>query len=116
MPNWEYRIIAINIDFSEPANAEKASEKMQNLSQEFLRKEFPEQYKTNQSINLALQMQELINIYGKKGWEHYFQGIISNKILFYFKRNILKNKQKDEIALTNKEESLLQQLDELQKP
>ena len=116
MPNWEYRIIAIDVDISESANAEKASEKMQILSKEFLKKEFPDQYSNNQSTNLPLQIQALINIYGKKGWEHYFQGKLSDKVLFYFKRQIKKVDIKSEIPLTSAEEALLQQLDSLQKP
>ena len=116
MPNWEYRIIAIDVEISEPANAEKASEKVQVLSKEFLKKEFPDQYNRNQSSNLPLQIQALINIYGKKGWEHYFQAMLSNKVLFYFKRIIKQVEINNEIPLTSAEEALLQQLDSLQKP
>ena len=116
METWEYKIIGINIEPSQPPNAKEASQKIQTISQEFLEKEFPEQYQEKQSTNLALQLQNLINIFGKKGWEHYFQAQIMDKILFYFKRRITTSKDNSKIMLTPKEESLLQQLDNLQKP
>ncbi len=115
MKIWEYRVISINVETSMPPSAEKASKRMKNISEEFLEKEFPEQYKKSQSTNFSLQLQELINIYGKRGWEHYFQGQFGNKLLFYFKRNI-NTKFHTKTPLTPKEESIVQQLDDLQKP
>tara|TARA_Y100001968_G_C19396074_1_gene738391 strand:- start:417 stop:767 length:351 start_codon:yes stop_codon:yes gene_type:complete len=116
MKNWEYRIIEITVESSEPTNVEKASKRMKNISQEFLKKEFPDQYKHNQSSNFSLQLQRLINIYGKRGWEHYYQGQFGNKILFYFKREITTEESYLNAPLTPKEESIVQKLDDLQKP
>ena len=80
-----------------------------------MEKEFPDYYQ-NKSSNIALQCQNLINIYGKRGWEHYFQGQIGNLILFYFKRNKDSLNKDINYELTPEEESLIQSLDESQRP
>ena len=111
----EYRTIGININTTTNPNVKKDIQKMDGVSKEFLEKEFPNYYQ-NKNTNLALQCQNLINIYGKKGWEHYFQGQIGNLILFYFKRNAEIDNSKIKYKLSSYEESLIQSLDESQKP
>ena len=111
----EYRTIGININLTSPPNVKKDAEKIQGVSKEFMEKEFPDYYQ-NKSTNIALQCQNLINIYGKRGWEHYFQGQIGNLILFYFKRDIESVGNQIEYILTPQEESLIQSLDESQRP
>ena len=111
----EYRTIGININLTPPPNVKKDAEKIQGVSKEFMEKEFPDYYQ-NKSTNIALQCQNLINIYGKKGWEHYFQGQIGNLILFYFKRDIESVENQIEYILTPQEESLIQSLNESQRP
>ena len=111
----EYRTIGININLTSPPNVKKDAEKIQGVSKEFMEKEFPDYYQ-NKSTNIALQCQNLINIYGKRGWEHYFQGQIGNLILFYFKRDIESDKNQIEYTLTPQEESLIQSLDKSQRP
>ena len=111
----EYRTIGININLTQPPNVKKDAEKIQGVSKEFMEKEFPDYYQ-NKSTNIALQCQNLINIYGKRGWEHYFQGQIGNLILFYFKRNVDTTKNQVKYELTPKEESLIQSLDQSQRP
>ena len=111
----EYRTIGININLTPPPNVKKDAEKIQGVSKEFMEKEFPDYYQ-NKSTNIALQCQNLINIYGKRGWEHYFQGQIGNLILFYFKRDIESVENQIEYILTPQEESLIQSLDESQRP
>ena len=111
----EYRTIGININQTPPPNIKKDVEKIQGVSKEFMEKEFPDYYQ-NKNTNLALQCQNLINIYGKRGWEHYFQGQIGNLILFYFKRDADLNKNENNYKLTSEEESLIQSLDESQRP
>ncbi len=112
---FEYRTIGININLTPPPDVKKDAEKIQGVSKEFMEKEFPDYYK-NKSTNIALQCQNLINIYGKKGWEHYFQGQIGNLILFYFKRDIESVGNQIEYILTPQEESLIQSLDKSQRP
>ena len=80
-----------------------------------MEKEFPDYYQ-NKSTNIALQCQNLINIYGKRGWDHYFQGQIGNLILFYFKEDIESVENQIEYKLTPQEESLIQSLDQSQRP
>ena len=111
----EYRTIGININLTPPPNVKKDAEKIQGVSKEFMEKEFPDYYQ-NKSTNIALQCQNLINIYGKRGWEHYFQGQIGNLILFYFKRDIESVENQIEYILTPQEESLIQSLDKSQRP
>ena len=111
----EYRTIGINKNLTPPPNVKKDAEKIQGVSKEFMEKEFPVYYQ-NKSSNIALQCQNLINIYGKKGWEHYFQGQIGNLILFYFKRNKDSLNKEINYELTPEEESLIQSLDESQRP
>lgn len=111
----EYRTIGININLTPPPNVKKDAEKIKGVSKEFMEKEFPNYYQ-NKNTNIALQCQNLINIYGKKGWEHYFQGQIGNLILFYFKRNADSAENQIEYELTPYEESLIQSLDESQRP
>ena len=111
----EYRTIGININLTTPPNVKKDAEKIQGVSKEFMEKEFPDYYQ-NKSTNIALQCQNLINIYGKRGWEHYFQGQIGNLILFYFKRDIESVGNQIEYILTPQEESLIQSLDKSQRP
>ena len=112
---FEYRTIGININLTPPPNVKKDAEKIQGVSKEFMEKEFPDYYQ-NKSTNIALQCQNLINIYGKRGWEHYFQGQIGNLILFYFKRDIESVGNQIEYILTPQEESLIQSLDKSQRP
>ena len=114
-PTIEYRTIGININLTSPPDVKKDAEKIKGVSKEFMEKEFPNYYQ-NKSTNIALQCQNLINIYGKRGWEHYFQGQIGNLILFYFKRNSQSVKSSIENKLTPQEESLIQSLDESQRP
>ena len=111
----EYRTIGININLTPPPNVKKDAEKIQGVSKEFMEKEFPDYYQ-NKNTNIALQCQNLINIYGKRGWEHYFQGQIGNLILFYFKRDIESVENQIEYILSPQEESLIQSLDESQRP
>ena len=111
----EYRTIGININLTPPPNVKKDAEKIKGVSKEFMEKEFPDYYQ-NKSTNIALQCQNLINIYGKRGWEHYFQGQIGNLILFYFKRDIELVENQIEYKLTPQEESLIQSLDKSQRP
>ena len=111
----EYRTIGININQAAPPSIKKDSEKMQGISKEFLEKEFPKYYQ-NKNTNIALQCQNLINIYGKRGWEHYFQGQIGNLILFYFKRKKDFDENELNCKLDSYEESLIQSLDESQRP
>ena len=111
----EYRTIGININLTTPPDVKKDIEKIEGVSKAFMEKEFPNYYQ-NKSTNIALQCQNLINIYGKRGWEHYFQGQIGNLILFYFKREFKSVKNQIEYKLTPQEESLIQSLDQSQRP
>ena len=111
----EYRTIGININLTPPPNVKKDIEKIKGVSKEFMEKEFPSYYQ-NKNTNIALQCQNLISIYGKKGWEHYFQGQIGNLVTLYFKRSQNLNSVDININLSPSEEALLQSLDKDQLP
>ena len=112
--SWDYRVIGININTIQPSNPEKASAKLgEKLSKEFLEKEFPEEYVNNKSTNIALQCQQVIQIFGKKGWEHYQQSQLGGTAMLYFRR---KKQQKNNEELTKREWAILAKLDELQHP
>ena len=111
---WDYRVVGININTTQPSNPSKAAEKLgENFSKEFLEKEFPQEYVKNTSTNMALQCQQVIQIYGKKGWEHYQQSQLGNTAMLYFKK---KRRNGVDHKITDKEKLMIGNLDELQKP
>ena len=115
-PQWDYRVIGININPIKPSNASKAAEKMgEGFSPEFLQKQFPEEYQSNRSTNMALQCQQVIQIYGKFGWEHYQQGQLGNTAMLYFRRPNHKTEHA-KISLSAAEEAMIAKLDPLQRP
>jgi len=115
-PKWDYRVIGININTIEPSNASKAAEKMgESFSPEFLQKQFPEEYQTKRSTNMALQCQKVIQIYGKFGWEHYQQGQLGNTAMLYFRRQ-KKDSENHSVSLDTTEETMISKLDPLQQP
>ena len=115
-PRWDYRVIGININPTQPSDATKAADKMgESFSPEFLQKQFPEEYKSNRSTNVALQCQQIMQIYGKYGWENYQQGQLGNTAMLYFRRLIQDSKQSS-ITLSAAEETMITKLDPLQRP
>ena len=115
-PQWDYRVIGININPIQPSNANKAAKKMgENFSPEFLQKQFPEEYQSQRSTNMALQCQQVIQIYGKYGWEHYQQGQLGNMAMLYFRRPSLEPEIRS-ISLNAAEEAMITKLDPLQRP
>ena len=113
--SWEYRVVGINITPTEEANAQRASQQLPGMSEEFIKQQFPEQYLNKQNTNVALQCQRIINIYGKYGWEHYQQGQLANTAMIYFKRK--KSAESSPKAELNAEEmALIQSLDTEQHP
>ena len=114
--SWEYRSVGININNSPKPNVNNDLKQIPNMSKEFLEKEFSEYYSSEKKDNIALQCQNLINIYGKRGWEHYFQGQIGALILFYFKRKVDINESYSYKKLAPEEEALIQSLDLSQRP
>ena len=111
--NYEYRVVGININPVQKSDPAKASQKL-NVSKEFLEKQFTDHYKKNTQGNAPLQVQSFLNIYGKRGWEHYFEGKIGNQVLLYFRRVV--GSDIPEIAFTPEEQSKLQKLAQDQRP
>ena len=111
----EFRVIGININSDSPSTANQSKKNTLGFSKEFLESEFKESFKKI-NRNLSLQLQDIINIYGKYGWEHYFQGQIGNLLTLYFKRSIKANKSDTQIKLSAEEDALLQSLHKDQLP
>ena len=111
----EYRVIGININVEASSKVSESDAKSLSLSKKFLEKEFKDSLKKI-NRNVSLQLQDLINIYGRYEWEHYFQGQIGNLITLYFKRSKNIPKSYLEIKLSAEEKAILQSLDSDQLP
>jgi hypothetical protein len=64
---------------------------------------------------MALQCQQVIQIYGKYGWEHYQQGQLGNTAMLYFRR-LNNDAEHDSVSLDAAEEAMITKLDPLQQP
>ena len=111
--NYEYRVVGINMNPVQKSDPAKASLKL-NVSKEFIEKEFTDHYKKNIQGNAPLQVQTFLNIYGKRGWEHYFEGKIGNQVLLYFRR--ISGSNIPEIEFSPEEKAKLQKLAPDQRP
>ena len=111
----EYRVIGININNEASSQVSESDAKSLALSKEFLEKEFKDSLKKI-NRNVSLQVQDLINIYGRYEWEHYFQGQIGNLITLYFKRHKNLPNSASEVKLSAEEKAMLQSLDSDQLP
>ena len=95
----EFRVIGLNINSSPPPNVKDSDNKSIGLSKEFLENEFKDSLKKI-NRNLSLQIQDHLNIYGRYGWENYYQGQIGNQITLYFKRDTKLNQPKINFQLS----------------
>ena len=111
--NYEYRVVGINMNPVEKSDPGKASQKL-NVSKEFIEKQFTDHYKKNVQGNAPLQIQLFLNMYGKRGWEHYFEGKIGNQVLLYFRR--IMGRKILEIEFSPEEKAKLQKLAPEQRP
>ena len=111
----EFRVIGLNIDSTPPPKVNESEAKSIGVSKKFLENEFKDSVKKI-NRNVSLQLQDLINIYGRFGWEHYFQGQIGNTITLYFKRNKELDDLEIPINLSHEEKAMLQSLDNDQLP
>ena len=111
----EFRVIGININNDPPKEINASNAKSLGFSKEFIKNEFKDSLKKI-NRNLSLQIQDLLNIYGRFGWEHYFQGQIGSLIMLYFRRNEELDNSKTPINLSPEEEAILQSLDNEQLP
>ena len=111
----EYRVIGININQIPPPKVNESDAKSIGVSREFLENEFKDSLKKI-NRNVFLQIQDRLNIYGRYGWENYYQGQIGNQIILYFRRDIKLNSPKINIKLSSEEKAILQCLDREQMP
>lgn len=114
---WDYRVIGINIQLTPPPNAAEAATKLgEGFSTEFLKNEFPEQYVAQKSVNMALQCQKVIQIYGKYRWEHYQQGQLGSVAMLYFRRQGIQDESSIAAELSPEEQAMISKLDPDQRP
>jgi len=106
----EFRVIGLNIKPSPPPKVNESEAKSLGVSKKFLENEFKDSLKKI-NRNVTLQIQDLLNIYGRYGWEHYYQGQIGNQITLYFKRDMKQKQPEINIKLSPEEKAILQCLD-----
>ena len=111
----EFRVIGININTQSPQINNASNVDSLGYSKEFLENEFKSSFKKI-NRNLSLQLQDIINLYARLGWEHYFQGQIGNLITLYFKRTKTLDELKIDNKLSPEEKAMLQSLDDDQLP
>ena len=111
----EYRVIGLNINQTPPPKVNESDAKSIGVSKEFLKNEFKDSLKKI-NRNVFLQIQDRLNIYGRYGWENYYQGQIGNQITLYFRRDIKLNQPEINIKLSPEEKAILQCLDREQMP
>ena len=111
----EFRVIGLNIKPSPPPKVNESEAKSLGVSKKFLENEFKDSLKKI-NRNVTLQIQDLLNIYGRYGWEHYYQGQIGNQITLYFRRDIKRKQPEINIKLSPEEKAILQCLDKEQMP
>ena len=94
-PQWEYRVIHINVDNRtppQPPDPQVASQKLGGtLSPEFISREFPQQYGPEQRAQAAPkhpaeQLQHFLNLLGQEGWEMTTTAQVGQLLMFFFKR------------------------------
>ena len=110
---YEYRVVGVNVTPIPAPDPVKASEQLK-VSKEFLEKEFASHYQNSQATNTPLQVQNLLNIYGKRGWQHYYEGKIGDQVLLYFRRSI--DGAIPNVEFTAEEEATTQMLAVEQRP
>ena len=111
----EFRVIGLNIKPSPPPKVNESEAKSLGVSKKFLENEFKDSLKKI-NRNVTLQIQDLLNIYGRYGWEHYYQGQIGNQIALYFRRDMKQKQPEINIKLSPEEKAILQCLDKEQMP
>ena len=111
----EFRVIGLNIKPSPPPKVNESEAKSLGVSKKFLENEFKDSIKKI-NRNVTLQIQDLLNIYGRYGWEHYYQGQIGNQITLYFRRDMKQKQPEINIKLSPEEKAILQCLDKEQMP
>ena len=111
----EFRVIGLNINSTPPPKVNESNAQALGVSKEFLENEFKDSIKKI-NRNLSLQIQDLLNIYGRYGWEHYYQGQIGNLITLYFRRDKNLNQSEVDFKLSPEENAILQSLDSDQMP
>ena len=92
---WEYYVVHINVKESannsaDDTNLEIATEKLKgSLSQDFLKDQFPEQYKVSEnSDHPAIQLSKFLNNMGLNQWELSESIKIGNMLFFIMKRKV----------------------------
>ena len=111
----EFRVIGLNINNTPPPKLRESEAKSLGVSKKFLENEFKDSIKKI-NRNVTLQIQDLLNIYGRYGWEHYYQGQIGNQITLYFRRDKKLGQTEINIKLSPEEKAILQSLDKEQMP
>ena len=91
---WEYKILDLRVNSNKKENnspsPEIDSKKLKGVfSPSFIKDQFPEQYKNNEKPkpkHPADQMSDILNNFGKHGWELVESTVVGELQFFIFKR------------------------------
>ena len=95
LPQWEYRVVHINVEAGnppDPPDPKAASDHLHGtLSPDFLAREFPEVYgdeseAARRGRHPAEQLQTFLNLLGRQGWEMTDSCQVGPLLMFFFKR------------------------------
>ena len=89
---WEYKVLHLTIEnkVNNTSDPNIDSLKLKGaLSPEFIKTQFPEQYKEKKGLSFPDQINNVLNVYGREGWE--LKGVekIAGFLLFFFIRKII---------------------------
>ena len=93
---WEYKILHLKVEnkSNKVANPYNDSKKLKgSLSPEFIKEQFPEQFLKDNDESFPDQINNLLNIFGKEGWQLISVEDLEGFILFIFIRKISNNKK-----------------------
>ena len=93
---FEYKVLHLTIEnkVNETSDPNIDSIKLKGaLSPEFIKKQFPEQYQEEKGLTFPDQINNLLNIFGKEGWQLISVEDLEGFILFIFFRKISDNKK-----------------------
>ena len=101
---WEYKVLHLTIENKVNNNSDPNIDSLKlkgALSPEFIKTQFPEQYKEKKGLSFPDQINNVLNVYGREGWE--LKGVenIAGFLLFFFIRKIIVSENiKDERPYT----------------
>ena len=97
---WEYKVLHLTIENKGNNTSDPNIDSLKlkgSLSPEFIKRQFPEQYQEKKGLSFPDQINNILNIYGKEGWElKQIENLAGFLLLFFIRQNsISKNFEKE---------------------